>query len=246
MKLINGDALQELDKLIEQNIRVNAIIGDIPYGITQNEIDIFPKDSFFKDIWKITDVFITTVDRQAMVKTINAIPKSIKWYDIIWDKEITTGFLNAKRQPLRQHEIILVMHKKQSTYNPQKWDSGKYYNARKGIFSYGKDDITNNNYGDIKKNVQTNTTMRYPTSIVKFKKLHPSVVVHPTQKPLELYEWLVKTYTNEGDTVLDPFMGSGTTGVACKQLGRNFIGIELDENYFAIANERINNETKKQ
>ncbi len=238
-ELLNEDTSVTLDHMIKKGIKVDAIITDIPYGVTQNKIDVFPDEKFFKNIWKITDTFITTIQGKAMIKMINALPKNIKWYDLVWDKEISTGFLNAKKQPLRRHENIIVMYKKKPTYNPQKWDSGKYYNAKKGLFSYGKDDITNNNYGKIKKNVQENTTMRYPTSILKFKKPHPSTALHPTMKPVDLYIYLVKTYTNENDIVFDPYMGCGTTGVACEKTNRRFIGNELDEKYFNVAAKRL-------
>ena len=152
-------------------------------------------------------------------------------YDITWDKSQVTGFLNAKKMPLRRHEDILVFYKKLPVYNPQ-FTQGEVYEISR---SHGT-----NNYGKQKTNSTKSDGRRYPTSILNV----PQVRVkggHPTQKPVALFEYLIKTYTNEGDTVLDNVMGSGTTGVACKNLNRNFIGMELDEEYFKIAQSRIEN-----
>jgi site-specific DNA-methyltransferase (adenine-specific) len=158
-------------------------------------------------------------------------------YNLVWDKQLTTGFLNANRQPLRRHESIVVFYQKQPTYNPQKV-KGKKIHSKKAT---GKANETDKCYGRYKivDNSEKLGDMKHPTSIVTYAKPHPSVAVHPTQKPVPLLEYLVKTYTNEGDTVLDNCMGSGSTGVACVNTGRQFIGIELDEGYFEIATNRI-------
>ena len=160
-------------------------------------------------------------------------------YNLIWDKILTSGFLNAKRMPLRSHEDILVFYKSLPTYNPQ-MSEGKPLHG-KGT-SYKTKELTNNCYGSLgaTEDVRKGSTEKYPTSIIRFQKPHPSCSVHPTQKSTELCEWLIRTYTNEGETVLDNCMGSGTTGVAAINTNRNFIGMELTENYFAIAEERIN------
>ena len=151
-------------------------------------------------------------------------------YDWIWKKEKGLGFLNAKKMPLRDTENISVFYKKTCLYNPQ-MRKGKPYKAtnkpslQKGI---------NHDY----KQVETiNTGERYPLTTLEFERVKKTV--HPTQKPVELCEYLIKTYTNENETVLDNCLGSGTTGIACKNLNRNFIGIELDKNYFEIAKNRI-------
>lgn len=159
-------------------------------------------------------------------------------YNIIWDKVLKSGFLNANRMPLRQTEEIVVFYNKQPTYNPQK-TNGKP-NHSKGNIAKNKVQSVNNNYGDyIVVDNKNLGDMKYPTSILSFQKTHPSKSVHPTQKPVDLLEYLIRTYTNEGDTVLDNCMGSGSTGVACVNIGRNFIGIEKDPQYFAIAKQRI-------
>jgi site-specific DNA-methyltransferase (adenine-specific) len=161
--------------------------------------------------------------------------KKLWRYNLVWNKVLTSGFLNANRQPLRQHEEICVFYKKQPTYNPQKVKGSK--NHSKGKEKKNK----NNNYNDFEfvDNSDELGDMKHPTSILTFQKPHPSTMVHPTQKSVELCEWLIKTYTNAGDTVLDNCMGSGTTGVAALNLDRKFIGMELDENYFNIAEKRI-------
>ena len=162
-----------------------------------------------------------------------------KLNDLIWDKVLTSGFLNAKRMPLRQHEQIAVFYKKLPKYNPQ-FTSGKPLHS-KGK-AYKDKPIVNQNYGvfHTADDSRAGSTEKYPTSILKFQKPHPSISVHRTQKSVELLEWLINTYTNEGETVLDNCMGSGSTGVACINTNRNFIGYELDEKYFKIAEKRIN------
>ena len=156
-------------------------------------------------------------------------------YDLVWEKTKAGGFLNAKRMPLQAHENISIFYKKLPTYNPQ-MEQGK---------PYTKKAVTNgdgNNYGKFNRvgQVHINNGERFPRSVIKISNdNHKSL--HPTQKTVALLEYLIKTYTNESETVLDNCMGSGSTGVACKNLNRKFIGIELDENYFNIAKERIEN-----
>ena len=155
-----------------------------------------------------------------------------------------TGFLNAKRMPLRQHEQIAVFYKKLPTYNPQ-FSMGRPLHSR-GVAFRGKE-AKNQNYGKfgIANDVRAGSREKYPVSILSFSKPHPSVAQHRTEKPASLLEYLIKTYTNEGDVVLDNCMGSGSTGVACVNTGRNFIGMELDPGYFEIANSRIKSVQKE-
>lgn len=169
--------------------------------------------------------------------TANLIMSNISMYryDLVWEKTKAGGFLNAKRMPLQAHENISIFYKKLPTYNPQ-MEQGK---------PYTKKAVTNgdgNNYGKFNRvgQVHRNNGERFPRSVIKISNdNHKSL--HPTQKPVALLEYLIKTYTHESETVLDNCMGSGSTGVACKNLNRKFIGIELDENYFNIAKERIEN-----
>lgn len=150
-------------------------------------------------------------------------------YEWIWQKDNGTGFLNAKKMPLKIHENILVFYKKLPLYNPQMRTGFKPYKCKQGRHS--------TNYGAYEQgHITESNGERYPIDIIKFKK---DSGLHPTQKPVALLEYLIKTYTNENETVLDNCMGSGSTGVACINTNRNFIGIELDEKYFEIAKERI-------
>lgn len=159
-------------------------------------------------------------------------------YDLVWDKVLTSGFLNAKRMPLRQHEQIAVFYKKAPTYNPQ-FTQGKPLHS-KGK-AYLEKDMTNRNYGKFNalEDTRKGSTEKYPTSILKFSKPHPSITKHATQKSVELREWLVKTYSNPYDTVLDNCMGSGTIGIACKRTSRNYIGIDNDPEAYETAKSLI-------
>jgi len=151
-------------------------------------------------------------------------------YEWIWEKPNASGQLNAKKMPLKAHENILVFYKKLPTYNPQFEWKEPYTIQRTGYKG-------SENYGKQADHTTVSDGRRYPRSVNTFGR--DKEKLHPTQKPVALFEYLIKTYTNEGDTVLDNVMGSGTTGVACKNLNRNFIGIELDEEYFKIAQSRI-------
>jgi DNA modification methylase len=157
-------------------------------------------------------------------------------YDIIWDKVSTSSGVLSKKRPLNAHELISIFYSKQPTYNPQmqkgkKWSRGG--KMKKSAEVYGE-------VKDIGKPENDTTDMKYPKQISTFSNANRNNRVHPTQKPVALMEYLIKTYTNENELVLDFTMGSGTTGVACKNLNRDFIGIEMDNNYFNIAKERIN------
>ena len=154
-------------------------------------------------------------------------------YCLVWEKSKSTGYLNAKKQPMRSHEDIVVFYKKQPTYNPQ-MTVGKPYDKGKAI----RDAIQ---YGKQTKAVHVKNTegTRYPRSVLYFKTAEDEGKLHPTQKPIALYEYLVRTFSNEGDTVLDPCMGSGTTGSASLNTNRDFIGIERDTDYYTIAEKRL-------
>ena len=158
-------------------------------------------------------------------------------YDWKWEKSKPTGFMLAKKQPIRNSEDIMVFYSKQPTYNPIKWfPSERFLDKRK---TYNKARPEKGQFAGNHKERTPDDGSRLPTTIIGFESFWAKDM-HPTQKPVALMEYLIKTYTNENETVLDFTMGSGTTGVACKNLNRNFIGIELDEKYFAIASERTN------
>lgn len=189
---------------------------------------------YYNRLIKDNGVIILFCDGMFMADVMRSNAKQWR-YNIVWNKILTSGFLNANRQPLRQHEEIVVFYKKSPSYNPQK-KKGKP-NHSKGSSKKN----TNNNYGkfEIVDNRDKLGDMKHPTSIWTFQKPHPSTMVHPTEKPVDLLKELVLTYTNEGELVLDNCMGSGTTGVACKELGRDFIGIEKNSIYFETAKSRI-------
>jgi len=219
---------------------VDMVLCDLPYGVTRNEWD---RQLPFKELWdcykkvcKESAAIVLFADGMFMADLMNS-NKSWWKYNMIWDKAMPSGFPNANRMPLRTHEEICVFYKKQCTYNPQKWQG-------KPSHGQGRPKTpTSNNYG--KRNFQDNSKelgdMKHPTSIIRFSKTHPSKMKHPTEKPVPLLEWLIKTYTNEGDLVLDNCCGCGSTLIAAKNLGRLFIGIEKNPEYFKMALDRIKN-----
>lgn len=238
-KLLHGDCIELMKNIPDKSI--DMICCDLPYGVTQNQKDIvIPFDqlwSAYERIIKDNGAIVLFGQGTFYIDLVNSNRKLFR-YDLVWDKQLTSGFLNAKRMPLRQHEQIAVFYKKLPIYNPQ-------FTQGKPLHSKGKSYITkehkNENYGDfhMTDDSRAGSTEKYPTSILSFAKPHPSVAKHRTEKSADLLSYLIKTYTNEGALVLDNCMGSGSTGIACVNTNRNFIGIELDENYFNIAKERI-------
>jgi DNA modification methylase len=239
IKLIHGDCLEVMKDI--PNGSIDAIIADLPYGTTACKWDsVIP----FEPLWKhyeriIKDdgcilLFASNPFASALIMSN---PKLFR-YEFIWDKVIPTGFTMANYRPMMQHELVLVFSKGKMTYtpkggylkfNPQKTKRDKQIKGYAVISSFLHDvtfDKTERVYDE-----------KNPTSIITFKK--DKKREHTSQKPLDLLEYLVKSYTNEGDLVLDNTMGSGTTGLACVNLNRKFIGIEKDENYFKIAEARI-------
>lgn len=220
---------------------IDMILCDLPYGVTQHEFDVIIP---FKPLWEqynrvIKDSGAVVLFCQGIfyADLVNSNRKMFQ-YDLIWDKQLVSGFLNAKRMPLRQHEQIAVFYKKLPTYNPQ-FTQGQPLHTKGS--KYKNKPINNQNYGifDIVEDSRAGSTEKYPTSILSFQKPHPSVALHRTEKPVALLEYLIKTYTNEGEIVLDNCMGSGSTGVACINTNHNFIDIEKDVNYFNIAQKRL-------
>ena len=230
-KLYNGDCLEIMDRLIEEGVKVDCILTDPPYGTTACKWDtIIPFDDMWERLNKLiksngTIALFGSEPFSSALRMSNV--KNYK-YDWIWEKEMGTGHLNAKKQPLRNSENISIFYKKQPLYKPQ-FEKGSPYKAFTGKVP--------ENYNRSKKVETINNGFRYPKTIVKFKTQREGF--HPTQKPVDLLEYLIKTYTNENELVLDFTMGSGSTGVACMNTNRKFIGIELDNNYFDIASKRI-------
>lgn len=240
-KLLQGDCLELMAKIPDKSI--DMILCDLPYQRTQNQWDIMiPVDKLWEQynrIIKDNGCIALFADGMFMAKLMMSNKKMWK-YNLVWDKVLPSGFLNAKRMPMRSHEEICIFYKKLPTYNPQMTE-GKECHSRGNAVGKNQEDFSRNtNYGSFAA-VQTEGNLKYPKSIITYQKPHPSTTVHPTQKPVELLEWLIKTYTNECELVLDNCMGSGSTGVACLNVGRNFIGMELDKGYFDIAKERIEN-----
>jgi site-specific DNA-methyltransferase (adenine-specific) len=223
---------------------IDCIICDLPYGTTQNKWDsVIPFDKLwgqYKRIIKDNGCIALFADGMFMSNLMQSNTKMWR-YNLVWDKELISGFLNANRMPLRVHEEICIFYKKLPTYNPQFTEGiplhsrgNKAKQVENGNRNYGKYNSRRN-----PSDKRVGSTQKHPKSILRFPRPASCVMQHPTQKPVELLEWLVKTYTNEDDVVLDNCMGSGTTGVACKNLNRKFIGIELEDEYFNIAKERI-------
>jgi len=239
MKLIHGECLEEMDRLIEQGVVVDAIIADVPFGTTRCKWDsVIPFDAMWERLNKIIKpngavVLFGSEPFSSALRMSNI--KNYK-YDWTWQKPKGTGHLNAKRQPLRDKEDIAVFYAKQCTYNPQMTD-GKPYKDKAGKNHASTSSMTDS-YGAYTNYREDNKGKRYPKQIQKFPVVERGTL-HPTQKPVALLEYLIKTYTNEGDTVLDFTIGSGTTGIACQNTGRKFVGIEMDDNYFKIAEKRI-------
>jgi len=242
IKLFKGDCLEVMRKI--ESGSIDAIITDPPYGTTACKWDsVIDFDLMWEQLNRIIKpngaiVLFGSEPFSSALRMSNI--KNYK-YDWVWDKKRCTGFLNAKKQPLRNNEIISVFYKKQTTYNPQPYKKNTIGNMGKS-----KEHQTDN-YGKYHKvNNDNSNKFGYPrtllTQIPVINNLSKDKSgLHPTQKPVLLMEYLIKTYTNEGETVLDFTMGSGSTGVACVNTNRNFIGIEMDDKYFDIATERINN-----
>lgn len=237
--LYNGDCLEVIPRLIQLGIKVDMILCDLPYGVTNHKDD---KPLPFDKLWECYDSIISDngaivlfAQGEFYVDLVNSNRNLFK-YDLVWDKQLSTGFLNANRMPLRRHESIAVFYKKAPVYNPQK-SVGKP-NHGKGT-KYKTKQTVNQNYGVYNPIETEASTLKHPTSIISFQKPHPSKCVHRTQKPISLLKYLIRTYTNERMIVLDNCMGSGSTGIACENTGRRFIGIEKDESIFQMAKDRL-------
>lgn len=226
---------------------LDMIACDLPYGVTQNKLDIVipfePLWNEYKRIIKERGCIALFAQGVFFVELVQSNRKMFR-YDLVWDKVLTTGFLNAGRMPLRQHEQIAIFYKKLPEYYPQ-FTEGKPLHS-KGV-SYIEKEHKNNNYGQfhMTDDSRKGSTEKYPTSIIRVPKPHPSIALHRTEKPVELLKWLILTYTSIGDTVMDNCMGAGGCGVACAEAGRKFIGIEKDPGYFEIAKSRIEEAYKK-
>ena len=212
---------------------VDMVLCDLPYNTTSidwdDEIDLKELWELYKPIMKPKGVIVLTASQPFTSKLVLSNPDEFK-YELIWEKSNATGHMLAKHRPMKAHESILVFYQAQPTYNPQ-MDTGRPYkwNSKR----------TDSEHFDNKKNdLIDNKGLRYPRSVLKFKQERG---LHPTQKPVSLFSWLIKTYTNKGDLVLDNCAGSGTTGVACIQTGRKYCLIEKEKKYYDVIMERLIN-----
>ena len=238
--LFNGDCLIEMQKIADQS--VDLVLVDLPYGCTRCKWDaIIPFDKLweqFKRIGHDRTAFVFTATQPFTSMLVMSNQKMFK-HAWVWDKQFGIGFQSAKYRPMQQHEDVLVFCKTSRYYPimvPMDEPKEVYISKERNIQK--RNNVvcplsTRKEITDFRKVY----THRYPTSILKFKR--DSKRYHPTQKPIALLDYLIRTYSQEGDTVLDCCMGSGSTGVAAEQLNRNFIGIEMNPEYFAIAQERI-------
>lgn len=230
--LMRGDCLDRMAEIPDGS--VDMILADLPYGTTackwDSVIPFEPLWAHYKRIAKKNAAIVLTASQPFTSALVMSNTKDFR-YSLVWDKVGTTGFQTAKVMPLRRHEDVCVFYQSKPAYNPAMETRGK-------VRKKGGSKVDNGCYGELRSSVSENNTY-YPTSIIVASNASKKGLVHPTQKPVALMEYLIRTYTNEGETVLDNVMGSGTTGVACANTGRRFIGIERDEKYFEIARERI-------
>jgi site-specific DNA-methyltransferase (adenine-specific) len=238
--LTQGDCIEVMIKMAEKGLKFDAIITDLPYGTTDCRWDsVIPLDRMWELANKLsydTSPFITTCSQPFTTKLISSNYENFK-YCLVWNKKNISNPLLGKKQPLRSHEDIAFFYKKQCTYNPI-MIKGKMRD--KGGKRYGRtENETQNGRFNILENYTNINDDYYPKSILEIGNSNQKKKLHPTQKPIELYEWLIKTYTNEGDTILDFTSGSGTTLVASKKLKRKCYGIELEEKYCEITKNRL-------
>ena len=232
--LYNSDCLTLLPSLESES--VDLVLVDLPYGTTQNKWDsTLPLSALWPALLRVAkkNAALVFTAQTPFDKVLGCSNLPLLRYEWIWKKNISTGFMNAKKMPLKIHENVLIFYRELPTYNPQFTEGVPYKTKRKGNVDTGE------NYGKVGIKVRTDTVndgKRYPNTVLEVDR---EIGLHPTQKPVALMEYLIRTYTNEGETVLDNCMGSGTTGVACVKMGRKFIGIELDPTYFEIAKKRI-------
>ena len=243
MNLINGECLEELKNIEDKS--VDCFICDLPFGATALKWD---KKIDLEELW----IEMKRIARNNktpffffcdMKLAFDLMKSNLKWfrYELIWSKPNSfCNHLNSGKMPMRNHELLLVFYKKLPTYNKEKYHK-KIPNV---VYTYKNYDGVCNSKLNSNFKLGKKYDVKLPCSVLTIPSdSNLSKRFHRTQKPQEILEWIIKYYTNEGDTILDPTMGSGSTGVACKTLNRNFIGIELDNEYFDVADKRINNLT---
>ncbi len=243
IKLLQGDCLEVMDDI--QGGAIDMILADVPYGTTACKWDsIIPLEPMWEQLKRVIKPKSAIVMTASQPFTTTLIASNMKMFKYcwVWEKDNATNFLSSKYQPMKKHEDIIVFGQMAITYSKKgnmkyypQMEVGKAYTQRSGKQKTEKHNAIARS--KIEQVITKNKGERFPSTIQKFNR--DKSKIHPTQKPVALMEYLIKTYTNEGEVVLDFTMGSGTTGVACQNLGRDFIGIELDKNYFGIAKNRI-------
>ncbi len=240
--ILHGDCLDIMPTI--PNASVDMVLADLPYGVTQNKWDkVIPFDRLWSEYCRVTKpnaAIVLTATQPFAAQLVASNPKMFR-YDLIWRKNKSTGFLNANRMPLRQHESILVFYRRLPVYHPQKTT------GHAPVHSFTKQTSDGNNYGNTKLGISGGgQTDRHPTSVINIPVVNNDSTekIHPNQKPVELFEYLIRTFTDEGAIVLDNCIGSGTTAIACLNTDRHFIGIEQDAEFCRLANERISKHQK--
>jgi len=236
IKLVHGDCLEEMKKIPDGSI--DMVLTDPPYGTTACKWDtVIPLEPMWEQLKRVikpNGAIVMTASQPFTSALVMSNVKMFK-YDWTWQKPKGTGHLNAKKMPMRDKEDVLVFYSSQCTYNPQMTIGTSYKNKAGDPL---KSTSMTESYGSYTNKRTDNTGTRYPKQVQAFPVVERGSL-HPTQKPVALMEYLIKTYTNESETVLDFTAGSFTTGVACVKLNRSFIGIELDKTYFDIGTKRI-------
>jgi DNA modification methylase len=235
-RIYQRDCLEGMAMIPDKSI--DMILCDLPYGTTRNKwdsvIDLEKLWALYERIIKDDGAIVLTA-QTPFDKVLGASNLQLLRYEWIWEKTSPTGHLNAKKMPMKAHENILVFYKKLPTYNPQKTTG---HLRKVSLASHKTNCEKSTNYNDYGLS-SYDSTERYPRSVQVFPTDKQKEALHPTQKPVALFEYLIRTYTNEGDIVLDNCMGSGTTAVAATRLNRNFIGFERESEYVRIANHRL-------
>ena len=237
VRLMLGDCLERMKEIEDKSI--DMVLCDLPYGTTQCKWDsVIPFDKLWEQYNRIIkdNGAIVLFGIQPFTSALVMSNPKLFSHSWVWHKSKATNYVQARKKPMKYHEDIVVFSKKQHTYNPQMRTGFKPY-LKKRRENYDKDNAI---FKDTREDgsVSKSDGQRFPSTVIEFANPNQKSL-HPTQKPVDLLEYLIKTYTNEGETVLDNCMGSGSTGVACVNTNRKFIGIEMDENYFNIACDRI-------
>ena len=240
VRLINGDCLQVLPTL--EAASVDMVCADPPYGTTACKWDtVIPLEPLWEELKRVIKPRGAIVMTASQPFTSALVMSNREWfrYEWIWEKSHPTGILHAKKRPLQYHEHVLCFSEGQGTYNPLMGYGKRCHGDKRHLrgHRYASGSMVGGNSVACVEHVPSEN--KYPRSVQRFDSVNRAAILHPTQKPVALMEYLIRTYTNEGETVLDFCMGSSTTGVACIQTGRRFVGIEIDAGYFAIAQKRI-------